>query len=296
MENDQHTKNVAPENDSPGLKALVAVATGLGVIGFVTLIGGAITHVQLAAVGIPADQVVSALPQSTLLVVGVRQLVGFFGSVVLVLAMLWLLESKGVSRGRVRWVGVVLIAVVGMVVIEVDLVNAQRALLYEALTIVLVPLLVVMIWFAGIKGMPRFSIFATVTAIAAALVLSAWRYTLSRLSPVVRPVVVVRTTGSSIAGIYAAANSSEVEVGEVCQQSAGSNRGSGRSGIVLVIPRNDIRTMLVGSGGLLPDVLARERSLVSSVVTTTSPGGPVSEPNGAKCTDALAAQLQEHSR
>ena len=54
------------------VKAVLGVATSVGALAFVTLVGRAIYCAQAAALGLPADQVVSAMPQSTLLVVGAR--------------------------------------------------------------------------------------------------------------------------------------------------------------------------------------------------------------------------------
>ena len=75
-----------------GVKLVSAVAAGVGVLGFVTLVGGAILHAQLSAAGLPSDQAVSAIPRSTLLVVGARLLVPLLAVVGLFLSLLWLLE------------------------------------------------------------------------------------------------------------------------------------------------------------------------------------------------------------
>lgn len=57
------------------VRALGAIAAGIGIIGFVILCGGAITFVRLEAVGLPAVEGVARVPRETLIVAGAQVLV-----------------------------------------------------------------------------------------------------------------------------------------------------------------------------------------------------------------------------
>lgn len=54
---------------------LAAVATGIGVLGFVTLVGGAVQYARLQAAGLPAEDALTILPTANLVVVGAHTLV-----------------------------------------------------------------------------------------------------------------------------------------------------------------------------------------------------------------------------
>jgi hypothetical protein len=54
---------------------LGAIATGVGVLGFVTFVGGAIEYARLATAGLPAEEAVAIIPTSNLVVVGATKLV-----------------------------------------------------------------------------------------------------------------------------------------------------------------------------------------------------------------------------
>jgi hypothetical protein len=275
---------------------LGAVAAGVGVLGFVTLVGGAILHAQLSAAGLPSDQAVSALPQSTLLVVGARLLVPLLAAVALFLSVLWLIETtpRLPEAREVRLVGVAALLGLGVIGAEIDTARAGGAALYYVLPPLVAGGLGAGIWFFGIRGRGDFRLFAILTAVGAALFVSAGGYAISYLAPTVRPVAVARSNGPPVVGIYAAANASEVEVGEVCQQQRGSNLGTGRSGALVVIPRSDVQEIVLGTNGSLADALAREPDLLRSLPGNYTPqASAVTAPasNGARCTGAVAARL-----
>ncbi|MDQ5807060.1 MAG: hypothetical protein M3320_00115 [Actinomycetota bacterium] len=53
---------------------IAAIASGLGVIGFVTFVGGAIQYGRFAGAGLPASEAVSVIPAQTLIVLGAEAL------------------------------------------------------------------------------------------------------------------------------------------------------------------------------------------------------------------------------
>jgi hypothetical protein len=108
-------------------------------------------------------------------------------------------------------------------------------------------------------------VFGVATAVAAALCAAALGTALAYLAPAVRAVAVTRKGGADIAGIYAASNLSEVVVGEVCEAAPDSFRGSKRSGLLVVIPRSAVTTMLIGTNVRLSSAIQAEGVLLKKL-------------------------------
>jgi hypothetical protein len=106
-----------PSSPSPEIvKAVLGVATSVGVLAFMTLVGGAIQYAQAAALGLPADQVVAAMPQSTLLVLGARFMIPVLLIIGVLLAAVGVVEHHaGESSKRARWFGTAVLGGVGIV-------------------------------------------------------------------------------------------------------------------------------------------------------------------------------------
>lgn len=87
---------------------LTALVGAVGVVGFVAVVGGAITWNRFNSVELPADQAVAALPKAELVAIGVAALVVFLllgaGAVVLVAQI----ENRG--AGQRRWALLTLVA------------------------------------------------------------------------------------------------------------------------------------------------------------------------------------------
>ena len=92
-----------------GLKALPAIGSAIGFVGFVALIGGAIEWIRFDSVGLPANQAVHAIPRGELVVDGAWAL-----SVFILLGLLAILVAFLGRRGgfgRAGW-GFVFLALV----------------------------------------------------------------------------------------------------------------------------------------------------------------------------------------
>lgn len=80
------------------VKALGAIAAGIGALGFVTLAGGVILFERLAGAGIPAEQAISEVPRTELLTVGASQLVPLACVVGLIVVLLWAFVEGAASE------------------------------------------------------------------------------------------------------------------------------------------------------------------------------------------------------
>jgi hypothetical protein len=104
-----------PDGDKPGgkdgasdglmgivLKVLAAVASGIGVIGAVTVVGAAIFWVRFDAIGVPATQAISMMPKAELLAQGSQEVILFIGIGLAAALFIALADPKGiVTRGTV---------------------------------------------------------------------------------------------------------------------------------------------------------------------------------------------------
>lgn len=265
-----------------GIRILAAIGTSVGVLGFVTLVGGAIFYAQMSALGLPSDQIVSAIPQSTLLVVGARFILPVLAGVWLLLGVLGIFEKRpsrsatnstpahdpktSDRRPKVtRWLAVTVLAAVELTFVVVDLGKTDASQWVYALLIGITVVLLIVTSFLGIREGPGFWRFAVVTSTAAAAFATALATTLASVAPAVRAVAIALIAGPPLGGIYAAANATDVLVGEVCADRPRSPRGSKRSGLVIVVPRSSIKTMLVTTNGSLSDALTREPALLAAV-------------------------------
>ena len=301
-----------------GLNALAAVGTGIGVLGFVTLVGAAVLYAQMSAVGLPSGEIVGRIPQSTMLVVGARLLVPLLAGLLLALVVFRVLET-GIEEHakrrpneadvatycrrqikRLRGAGCALLFAIGLAFAVIDIGKANgSARLYVAA--VIVPLVLVAVTYTvgvrtspGVEGVPSFGVFAAVVTIVASSFLVVLGTTLASLAPAVRGVAVLRNDGSVVAGIYGTSSSSDVFVGEVCQARRGALRGTKRSGAVIVVPRSDIRTIFISTTGSLPGVLSRQWALIEQLrnaARSRREGQPIYGPSGGVCTNELARML-----
>jgi hypothetical protein len=268
------------------VNAVLGVATSVGVLAFVTLVGGAIFYAQAAALGLPADQVVSAMPQSTLLVVGARFMIPVLLIIGALLAVVGVVETRLPEKvNAARWVATLLLGAVGIIFVFADVARADGSVLAYAPPLMIWAILLAVIGFIGIRDDPTFRTYAAVTLTATAVFAAALAVVLASSAPAVRAVSIDRKQGPSITGLYAASNSNEVLVGQVCETRTGSRRGSKLSGVIMRIPRDEISAVFVTTNGSIKDVLNRQPALLAKV-------GGTERPTLTRCTDPLAAELE----
>ncbi len=92
-------------------KVLGAIAAGVGVVGLVTVVGGAVSWIRFDALGIPADKAVAAIPSGELVSIGASTLIPYIAlaCAVVFLAYLFaadnLVPSDPATDVQARWAG-----------------------------------------------------------------------------------------------------------------------------------------------------------------------------------------------
>lgn len=83
--------------DSWGLvtKALTALAGGVSLAAFVTVVGGALYWIRFKAVGLPADQATAAVPNEEMVTTGLSNLIPFLALAVVALVLLYMIDREG---------------------------------------------------------------------------------------------------------------------------------------------------------------------------------------------------------
>lgn len=86
------------------LQVLAAIGTGIGVLGFVILCGGAVTFIRLDAVGLPAAEGVAQVPREVLVTTGAELLVPAALAAIAAVAILYftLMALRAVEAWRLR--------------------------------------------------------------------------------------------------------------------------------------------------------------------------------------------------
>lgn len=306
------------------IKAAGAVGVGIGVIGFIVLVGGAYLWQRFSSAGLPADEAVADLSHSQLLVVGIRELAPWVGIVLVELALLYLLEqrvqggyglaghlersgTRTAKQGTPEWRGYIFRVRVGMVVLAIVVAVSWNWFLGQRSTpgsfllaaAVAVGLGAAVLLYAGGDrdlSFTRFALAAVAATAAFALYSAASRVA---EAPFVRPVALV-VDGKPLGGIYVSASSGQVFVGEVCVTRPGSEDGNSGTASLIDVPRNNVSIMLIGDNGALRYTIQREASLLHSLARVTtlqskqlSAVGPLSR-FGRGCTDPAAADLLSH--
>lgn len=268
------------------VKAVLGVATSVGVLAFVTLVGGAIYYAQAAALGLPADQVVAAMPQSTLLVVGARFMIPVLLIIGVLLAAVRVVEHyAGGNSDWARWVGTVVLGTAGIVFLVVDVARADGSELAYVVPLGIWAILLAVIFFLGIRDHPEFRTYAAVASTATALFAATFAVVLASAAPAVRAVGIDRKQGPPVTGLYAASNSDDVLVGQACQTRTAPRRGSKLSGVLIRVPRDDISAVFLTTNGSVKDALDRQPALLEKA-------GGSAPAKLARCTDPLSNELE----
>jgi hypothetical protein len=261
-----------PADLTVAVKVVSTLAGGVGVLGFVALVGGSIVFARFSAAGLPADEALGDVPQSTLLVLGAKALVPFAVAVLVGATLLYVAESpatqfgSSISRRDRRWlfVGIAAGIAIALHVALALAVDAHPAW-YTYVTVVGAAAVLFSLVAFGLAD-KQFQWFAIGLTIAGGLVGETSILVRAFAQPTVRPVAVALTGGRHpVVGIYIAESDTQVLVGEVCTEAAHPDDGNGAAGSMRVIPRSQIDAMAIGTNSTLPVAIRRGPGLLASL-------------------------------
>jgi hypothetical protein len=225
---------------------LAAIGTGVGVIGFVTFVGGVTVYARLRAAGFPAAPALGIFPSQDLVVIGAQTLVpealSALGAVIL-LVFLYLILRAAVKRvsdeeaallaghaTRLAAFGMFCFVVLALIVSTLpffDELDGEHRVL--ALGLVVVAALLAA---AACSVTRRFLYLATTTFVLVGVFLSFTAYWRESHAGGVRGAAIVRDNKKALAGIFVAEGSGRVYLARVnlvderaCKQAEGSDAG-----------------------------------------------------------------------
>jgi hypothetical protein len=259
------------------LKALGAGAAGLGTLGLVAGVGGAIMFERFSQANLPAEQAVAVQPRTVLLAVGAEALIPMVTAMLLVVALYWIAAMRLKIPSRFFAVA----AGFGVIAYYLVVVDFSFKLHVLAL-VVLVTVVACGLWtmLAGLTS--SIGARALVLAILTALLASAIGLIRTVDAPKLRAAVVVLTKPSKIVGgIFVAQTSEQVFLGQVALAKAGSDDPKPGSGSIVGINRSEISTIALADNTGLATALGQASMMVAALEE---------EPDGA----SLATKLAEY--
>jgi hypothetical protein len=259
------------------LKVLGAGAAGLGTLGVVTGVGGAIMFERFSQAGLPAEQAVAVQSHTVLLAVGAEALIPLAVTTLLVLALYWRLTAK-IPRPLLAALGGA--GAILYYLIAVGFAPKAHVLVEVALATAIV--CTAWTWMAG--HTTRQDVHALLLAVGTMALGCAIGLIRTIDAPKVRGAVVVLSHPARVvAGIYVAENSEQVYLGQVELANSYDDEPKAGSGAIIVLNRADVSAVALASNQGLPTAL-RQASLMERAVKE--------EPDGA----LLARRLGETRR
>jgi hypothetical protein len=278
---------------------LGAVASGLGVAGFVTFVGGAVHWARFDGAGLPAEEAVSVVPTQNLAVTGAGVLAP---AVLVALAAVGLLfifrtltgprderlpargqeiaESYGnVIRGLAMAGGVFVGALLWFVV------TVDEPGRWEIVVAVLVGAFAIILTGAVASGTNRFLYLATTTFLAFSLFLSAVSFARERDASDVRATALVRQNKKATIGFFIAETSSRVYLGRLelkVVDDLTTNEFVEREQRLIAVDKSQVTDFAIGPPRDPVDALRQAQRLADELCDAQIPAGTDAAPSSAK--------------
>lgn len=240
---------------------LAAVGTGIGVLGFVTFVGGAIDWARFQATGLPQEQALAVVPTQDLVVIGARTLVpaalwGLLACALYVLALtllgtreqrIWnpklvLLAENHAATTRAIFLALMVLAFEAWFFL--DALGSLSPL--RAMVLALFGVLLSLLTFSIARGTARSLYLASTIFIALALFLGGASYIRALSTPELRGAAIVRENRKAIIGFFIAENGSRVYLARLGEQSLDENKIDRSSARLIGVDEEEISSIDVG--------------------------------------------------
>jgi len=260
------------------LKVVGASVAGIGTLGFVTAVGGAVTYVRFGRAGLAAEQAVAVQPKAVLLTLGAEALVPLALVIVFGIALFFLVDKTW--RSAVSMIAPERIRKMPSsraIIVSSGLSGGVGAFVYYVLAVqfsfntgsiwVIVDILVaVILWMVLATRIQSFGARAVSLALLLALLATAIGLSRTYNAPKVRgAAVVLGKSGKVIAGLFVAATSELVYLGEVTPSPTDGDLPRRGSGSIVALDRRDVTTIVLGSNQGLSTAL-RDAQLMADAL------------------------------
>lgn len=245
----------------------------MGALGLITGVGGAIMFERFSQAGLPAEQAVALQPKTVLLAVGAETLIPLVATMLLVVAVYWVL-AKSVSTWL--FAGAAGLGAILYYLLVVSFSFKSHVLL----SVVGATALACGLWALLAKQTSNIGARALILALATALLGCAIGLIRTVDAPKVRgAVVLLANPRRVVAGIYIAETGEQVYLGQVELADSYDDKPTAGSGAIVDLSRKDITTVVLASNQGLPTAL-RQAGLMAQALKE--------EPDGTSVANRLA--------
>jgi hypothetical protein len=261
------------------VKALGAGVAGIGGLGLIAGVGGAIMFERFSQAGLPAEQAVAAQPKTVLLAVGAEALIPLAATMLLLVAIYWVLAQRLPIPTSLFAV----VAGLGAILYYLFVVSFSFKL-HVLLEVIGVTVVACALWalLAGLTS--SIAVRALILAVITALLGCAIALIRTIDAPKVRGAVVVLAKSDKVVdGLYVAETSEQVYIGQVALANSHDDRPKLGSGAIVALNRAEVSAVAFSSNQGLATAL-RQASLMAKALRE--------EPDG----DSLAERLSETVR
>jgi hypothetical protein len=274
MDNALDQRQQQPQGQAPWQQTgpvLAAIAGGIGVIGFVTFVGGAIEYARLRTAGLPAEEAIAVVPTANLIAIGAKTLVPavIFALSAAALVFVWRLSlddaglSEDARRERLDKGAVALAALFAVTEAIAFFLDVSSGFRVIATVIGLGLLTTGLVYFVAKRTRAHFFWVALTTFLAAGVFVASLAYARTRDTLHVRPAALIRG-GDATTGFFIAETSSQIYLGRTL---IGQDKPR-----ILVLPKDEISDVALGPLLSPTDAYLRAQALARELCRMQGPG------------------------
>jgi hypothetical protein len=262
------------------VKALGAGVAGIGALGLIAGVGGAIMFERFSQAGLPAEQAVAVQPRTVLLAVGAEALIPL-ATTMLLLVAIYLILAQRLRRIPTGYFAVA--AGLGAILYYLFVVSFSFKL-GVLLEVIAATAVACSLWAMLADPISSIPVRALILAVITALLGCAIALIRTIDAPKVRgAVVILAKSDKVVAGLYVAETSEQVYIGQVALANSYDDRPKLGSGAIVALNRAEVSAVAFSSNQGLATAL-RQASLMAKALRE--------EPDG----DSLAVRLSETVR
>ena len=262
---------------------LAAVGSGIGVIGFVTFMGGTIVWARVRAAGLPAAPTLGVFPKQDLLVIGAETLVPMFLWALLGVAVLavgytatraallkygrqghrLLNRELRYRAGEETWLATVMMGLFVLLALGAPLVTARDELSpQEGVAAIVSVLIGALVAAAVAHSTRRFVYLATTTFVLSAMFLGFLAYWRAGHEELIRGAAIIRDNKKAVTGIYVAEGSGRVYLALLTLDHGKIDKSKSR---LVGIAKSQVTDIAIADRKTPPNALAQATALAKDL-------------------------------
>ena len=287
---------------------LAAIGTGVGVLGFVTFVGGAIDWARFRAAGLPREEALSVTPTQDLIVVGASTIVpaiawGLLGIALFTIARVVVgrgeqrvghpAQSALATAQRDRIRAILLAVYVAAFEIIAFIVTLEDPSFEQFVVFIFLGLLMAGLVFSLALVTDRFVFLSGAILLSVSIFLSGVAYVRERSTSELRGAAVVRENARAVIGFFVAEGSSRVYLARIdLEPVIESNEIEEDSSRLVAFDEAQITDLAIGPANEPQEALAHARDLAAELCNLQVVSGPPREKPGRRLTKQQESEIR----